>query len=177
MLCPYGCLGRGVPTSPAPHSPMMPEPGDLAPDFDGPTQTGDTLRLADLRGRPVALYFYPRDNTPGCTMQACNLRDHTEALDAAGIAVVGVSPDSAATHEGFAGRFGLPFPLVADPDHAIMERYGVWADKTLYGKLVTGVKRTTFLIGPDGRIVHVFKRPRTMNHAEEILAVWAKASA
>ena len=154
----------------------MPEPGDLAPDFDGETQSGDTVRLADFRGRPVALYFSPKDDTPGCTAQACNLRDNTEALDAAGIAVVGVSPDTAASHERFAGRFALPFPLVADPAHAIMERYGVWGDKTLYGRLITGVKRTTFLIGPDGRIVHVFKRPKTTHHAEEILAAWAKTS-
>ena len=154
---------------------MMPEPGDLAPDFEGTTQTGETIRLSDYRGRPVAVYFYPRDNTPGCTMQACNLRDRTEALDAAGIAVVGVSPDTAESHEGFAGRFGLPFPLVADTDRAIMTRYGVWGDKSFYGKLLVGVKRTTFLIGPDGRVVHVFKRPRTMSHAEEILAAWEKS--
>ena len=155
---------------------MMPVPGDLAPDFEGVTQTGETIRLSDFRGRPVALYFYPKDDTPGCTAQACNLRDRTDALDAAGIAVVGVSADDAESHERFAGRYGLPFPLVADPDHAIMERYGVWGDKSLYGRLITGVKRTTFLIGPDGRVLHVFKRPKMMNHAEEILAAWENKS-
>ena len=155
----------------------MPESGDLAPDFEGATQTGKSVRLADYRGRPVAVYFYPKDDTPGCTAQACNLRDNTEALDAAGIAVIGVSPDSADSHEGFAGRFGLPFPLVADPDHAIMTCYGVWGEKPFYGKTLIGVKRTTFLIGPDGRIVHVFKRPKTAHHAEEILAAWEKTRA
>ena len=150
----------------------MPDTGDLAPDFSGVTQTGDSVRLSDYRGRPVALYFYPKDDTPGCTAQACNLRDHTAALDAAGIAVIGVSPDSADTHEAFAGRYGLPFPLVADPDHAIMKAYGTWGEKSFYGKRLVGVKRTTFLLDGDGRIVHVFKRPRTATHAEEILAKW-----
>ena len=155
---------------------MMPVPGDLAPDFEGVTQTGETIRLSDFRGRPVALYFYPKDDTPGCTAQACNLRDRTDALDAAGIAVVGVSADDAESHERFAGRYGLPFPLVADPDRAILDKYSVWGEKSFYGKLLVGLMRTTFLIGPDGRVVHVFKRPKTARHAEEILAAWEKAS-
>ena len=150
----------------------MPAPGDLAPDFEGVTQTGGTVRLSDYRGRPVALYFYPADDTPGCTAQACNLRDHTAALDAAGIAVVGVSPDSESSHEAFAGRYGLPFPLVADPDHRVLDAYGVWGEKQFYGKTLVGLRRTTFLIGAEGRVVHVFKRPKTARHAEEILARW-----
>ena len=153
----------------------IPAPGDPAPNFEGVTQTGEPLRLSDYRGRPVALYFYPKDDTPGCTAQACNLRDRTDALDAARVAVVGVSPDSADSHERFAGRHGLPFPLVADPDHAVMDAYGVWGEKSFYGKTLVGVKRTTFLIGPDGVVAHVFKRPNTDRHAEEILAAWAKA--
>ena len=153
----------------------FPEPGDVAPDFEAVSQTGQTIRLRDYRGRPVALYAYPKDDTPGCTAQACNLRDHTEALDAAGIAVLGVSPDGEASHEAFAGRYALPFPLLADPDRAILTAYGAWGEKAFYGKVSLGVKRSTFLIGPDGRIVHVFKQPKTDRHAEEILAVWHKA--
>jgi peroxiredoxin Q/BCP len=156
--------------------PDLPRPGDLAPDFEGATQTGETLRLSDLRGRPVALYFYPADDTPGCTRQACDLRDHHGALLAAGVAVVGVSPDDAASHERFAHKYDLPFPLVADPDHEIATRYGVWGPKNLYGVLRLGLKRTTFLIGPDGRVLHVFKRPDTGAHAAEILARLAAPS-
>ncbi len=150
----------------------MPAPGDLAPDFEGVTQTGQTIRLSDFRGRPVAFYVYPKDDTPGCTAQACNLRDATTALDAAGIAVVGVSPDTAEAHERFAGRYGLPFPLVADPDREILAAYGAWGEKSFYGKLVVGVRRTTFLIDAEGVVRHVFKRPKTGQHAEEILKVW-----
>jgi peroxiredoxin Q/BCP len=147
----------------------MPRPGNLAPDFEGTTQTGERLRLSDLRGRPVALYFYPEDDTSGCTKQACNLRDHYGALLAAGVAVVGVSPDDEASHERFAEKYSLPFPLVADPKKEIAEAYGVWGPKNLYGVLRMGLKRTTFLIGPDGRVLHIFKRPNTSGHAEEIL--------
>lgn len=147
----------------------MPQPGEPAPDFEGRTQTGETLRLSGLRGQPVALYFYPKDDTPGCTKQACNLRDHTGALAEAGVAVVGVSADAVESHEAFASKYGLPFPLVADPDREVLEAYGVWGERTLYGRKVTGTKRTTFLIGPDGRVLHVFKRPKTDRHAEEIL--------
>ena len=150
--------------------PDMPRPGDLAPDFEGTTQSGEILRLSDLRGRPVALYFYPKDDTPGCTKQACNLRDHHADLLEAGVAVVGVSPDDAASHERFAGKYGLPFPLVADPDRAIAEAYGVWGEKNLYGVRRMGLKRTTFLLDAEGRVAHVFKRPDTSGHAEEILA-------
>ena len=149
---------------------IMPQPGDRAPDFEGATASGDTIRLSDYAGQTVALYFYPKDDTPGCTKQACNLRDHEAQLQAAGVAVVGVSPDDAASHERFAEKYSLGFPLVADPDHAIAERYGAWGEKNFYGKKLVGLKRTTFLIGPDGRVAHVFKRPKTAAHAEEILA-------
>ena len=145
---------------------MMPQAGERAPDFEAPTQTGEPLRLSDLRGRPVALYFYPKDDTPGCTKQACNLRDDYAALQEAGI---GVSGDEVASHERFAEKYDLPFPLVADPDHEILNAYGVWGERSLYGKKVTGTKRTTFLIGGDGTIRHVFKRPKTAEHAQEIL--------
>ena len=150
--------------------PDLPAPGDAAPDFAAPDQTGATVRLADFAGRPLALYIYPRDATPGCTAQACNLRDHAGALAEAGVAVVGVSPDGTESHQRFADTHDLPFPLLADPDKRILTAYGAWGEKTLYGRTSIGVKRTTFLIGPDGRIVHVFKRPKTGQHAQEILA-------
>ena len=147
----------------------MPAPGDLAPLFEGVTATGDTLHLETFRGQWVALYFYPKDDTPGCTKQACNLRDNTSALTDAGVAVIGVSGDSAESHEQFADKYSLPFPLIADPDRSIQLAYGVYGEKSMYGKTVVGVKRTTFLIDPDGIVRHVFKRPKTAQHAEEIL--------
>ena len=149
--------------------PEMPSAGDPAPDFAGTDAYGATVRLADFAGQPLALYVYPKDDTPGCTKQACNLRDHTRALADAGVAVVGVSPDDAASHQRFADTYGLPFPLLADPDREILTAYGAWGEKTLYGRKSVGVKRTTFLIGPDGTILHVFKRPKTDRHAQEIL--------
>ncbi len=147
----------------------MPSAGDPAPDFATTDQTGAAVRLADFAGRPLALYFYPKDDTPGCTKQACNLRDHTQDLTDAGVAVVGVSPDDSASHQRFAGKYSLPFPLLADPDKEILTAYGAWGEKNLYGRKSMGVKRTTFLIGPDGTILHVFKRPKTDRHAQEIL--------
>lgn len=145
------------------------EVGDRAPAFSAPSQGGRTVSLADYQGRKLALYFYPRDKTPGCTRQSCNLRDNTEALAKHGIAVVGVSPDDVASHESFADKYNLPFPLVADPEKEIMNAYGVWGEKNMYGRKVLGVKRTTFLIDEDGVIVHVFRRPRIASHAAEIL--------
>ena len=112
----------------------MPVPGDPAPPFEGVDQHGDTVRLQDFAGRPLALYVYPKDDTPGCTKQACNLRDHTSDLEAAGVAVVGVSPDDSASHERFADKHDLPFPLLADPDKTVLQAYGAWGEKTLYGR-------------------------------------------
>ena len=155
--------------------PEMPAPGDPAPDFEGTDQHGETVRLADFAGRTLALYIYPKDDTPGCTKQACNLRDHTDALAEAGVAVVGVSPDDEVSHQRFSDKYKLPFPLLADPDREILTAYGAWGEKNLYGKTSVGVKRTTFLIGPDGVIRHVFKRPKTAAHAEEILSKLATA--
>jgi peroxiredoxin Q/BCP len=153
----------------------MPEPGDVAPAFQGKTQSGETLKLSDYRGRRVALYFYPEDETALCTLQACSLRDGTSRLEEAGVAVIGVSPDDTKSHSDFASHHHLDFPLVADPDKKIMGAYGTWGDKTLYGRLVTGVKRWTFLIGPDGRVVDVIKRPDVRNHAEQILERFRRA--
>jgi thioredoxin-dependent peroxiredoxin len=146
------------------------EAGSEAPDFTATTSSGDTITLSELRGGRVALYFYPKDSTPGCTAQACNLRDHMAELADHDISVIGVSPDSDASHQRFAAKHELPFALIADPDRTIIEAYGVWGEKTNYGKTFMGLQRTTFLIDPDGLIAHVFKRPKTADHAAEIIS-------
>ncbi len=147
----------------------MPEAGATAPAFSGTTQDGDRIKLADYRGRRLALYFYPKDDTPGCTKQACNLRDGYQDLLKAGIAVVGVSIDDRASHEKFADKYELPFPLIADVDKKVVSAYGVYGEKSLYGRKFIGTRRTTFLIDEAGKIVHVFKRPKTADHTAEIL--------
>jgi peroxiredoxin Q/BCP len=148
----------------------MPQAGDAAPAFEGTTHDGHTLSLGDFAGSWLLLYFYPKDDTPGCTKQACNLRDHLADLKRAGVAVVGVSPDDGEAHGKFTTKYDLPFPLLADPDKTILQAYGTWGEKNLYGKKSMGVKRTSFLIDPEGVVRHVFKRPRTEAHAEEVLA-------
>lgn len=148
---------------------VMPAAGDKAPQFQGVTETGEKVKLSDYKGQKLALYFYPEDFTPGCTDQACSLRDGYGSLKKAGVAILGVSPDGEALHKNFVDEYKLPFPLVADPKHKIMEKYGTWGEKNLYGKIVVGVKRTTFLIDEDGKIVHVIKRPKVKAHAEQIL--------
>lgn len=148
----------------------MIDAGQPAPAFTLPAHTGESVTLAQLKGKPVVLYFYPKDDTPGCTKEACSFRDHWEALQAKGVVVLGVSPDPVAKHEKFAAKYQLPFPLLADPDHAVAEAYGAWGEKTLYGKKMTGILRTTFLIGADGIVKHVWKKPKTDIHAEEVLA-------
>lgn len=145
------------------------QPGDAAPPFAGTTTDGATVSLADFAGRWLALYAYPKDDTPGCTRQACSLRDGWADLTAAGVSVLGVSPDDVPQHERFAEKYDLPFPLLADPDKTVLTAYGVYGDKTLYGRLTRGVTRTTFLISPDGTIAHVFRRPNVDDHASEIL--------
>ncbi len=148
---------------------MLLEPGTPAPDFTAPDQHGQPFTLSALRGQRVALYFYPKDDTPGCTAQACDLRDNENQLAAQGIRVVGVSTDSAASHQKFAGKFGLNFPLVADEDRAIVQAYGVWQEKKNYGKTYWGTVRTTFLLDAEGRIERVIKRPDTKAHAAQLL--------
>ncbi len=145
------------------------EPGQQAPDFEAPTQEASTLRLSDYRGQWVALYFYPEDGTPGCTKQACNLRDGEARLQEAGIAVIGVSDDDVADHEAFAEAHDLSFPLVADPERTVLNAYGVYGERNMYGNTFMGTARTTYLIDPDGVIRHVFKRPKTGDHTREIL--------
>jgi len=148
----------------------MPETGDHAPDFTGVTADGSTLSLTDFEGRWLLLYFYPRDHTSGCTKQACNLRDNFGALENAGVAVVGVSDDPPEKHARFAEDYDLPFPLIADTDRVLLEAYGAFGEKNMYGIKRMGTKRTSFLIDPEGVIRHVFKRPKTGEHAEEVLA-------
>jgi peroxiredoxin Q/BCP len=153
------------------------EPGTPAPDFTAPLQNGTSLTLSDLRGQRVALYFYPKDDTPGCTRQACSLRDGYADLQAAGVTVLGVSSDDAASHERFAQKHDLPFPLVVDNDNTIAQSYGIYGERTLYGRKVVGVQRTTFLIDEQGTIADVVKRPKVDEHAEEILRRWEKLDA
>lgn len=143
--------------------------GQKAPAFTGKTATGETVRLSSFKGKKVVLYFYPQDDTPGCTAQACNLRDHHSKLLKAGFVVIGVSPDEVASHQKFTSKYKLPFSLIADPSHAILEKYGVWGEKKLYGRTYMGVQRTTFLIDEKGIIRKIFLRPDTKNHAEEVL--------
>ena len=146
------------------------EAGAKAPAFSATTFKGQKVKLTDYKGSKVVLYFYPKDATPGCTKQACNLRDNIDGLTAAGIAVIGVSPDDNASHEKFATKHELPFPLIADPDHKVIDKYGVWGEKQNYGKTYMGLQRTTFLIDEAGKIQHVFKRPKTNDHTAEILS-------
>jgi peroxiredoxin Q/BCP len=143
--------------------------GAEAPDFTLESDSGDTVSLSQLRGKPVVLYFYPRDDTPGCTTEACEFRDAWDKVKGAGAVVLGVSPDTAASHKKFKTKFRLPFPLLADPDHKVAERYGAWGERSMYGRRFQGILRTTFVIGPDGRIRKVFERVKPKGHAAEVL--------
>lgn len=142
------------------------------PDLLGLDADGKEVRLSDYPGRKVILYFYPKDSTPGCTAEACSMRDNLGALQAAGYQVIGASVDSAASHKRFAEKQGLTFPLISDPDHKLVEQMGVWGEKSMYGRKYIGTMRTTFIIGPDGRIEKIFgpKDIKTKTHAEQILA-------
>ncbi len=146
--------------------------GDTMPDLLGLDADGKEVRLSDYPGRKVILYFYPKDSTPGCTAEACNMRDNLGALQAAGYQVIGASVDSAASHKRFAEKQGLTFPLISDPDHKLVEQMGVWGEKSMYGRKYMGTFRTTFIIGPDGRIEKIYgpKDIKTKTHAEQILA-------
>ena len=146
--------------------------GDKAPAFSGKNQDGQKIALSDYKGKPVALYFYPQDDTPTCTIQACNLRDNYSLLTSKGIVVLGVSPDDEKSHLKFEQKFNLPFTLIADPDHKIIDLYGVWGKKNLYGREYMGLHRTTFLIDEKGIIRKIFLRPKNKAHAEEIVRVW-----
>lgn len=143
--------------------------GDKAPDFTATDQDGNTVSLSDFKGNKIVLYFYPKDDTPTCTVEACNLRDNYEDLTDAGFVVLGVSPDEEDKHKKFEKKYNLPFKLIADPDKKIIEKYGVWGQKNLYGVKFMGLKRTTFLIDEEGKIFKIFKKPRSAKHGEEIL--------
>jgi thioredoxin-dependent peroxiredoxin len=151
---------------------MATEPiaGDAAPEFEGVDQNGKAISLASFKGKKVALYFYPKDDTPGCTKEACNLRDNEAQLKNAGYTIVGVSVDDEKSHKKFATKYGLNFSLLPDPDHAIVDAYGVWVEKSMYGKKYMGTARVTFLIGADGRIERVIDKVKPEEHAAQILA-------
>ena len=146
--------------------------GDKAPAFKGKDQNGKSVSLADYKGKKVVLYFYPQDDTPTCTVQACNLRDNFDALKKQGFIVIGVSPDEEKKHKKFETKYHLPFTLIADPEHKIIESYGVWGQKQLYGKNYMGLHRTTFLINEKSIIKKIFLKPKSKQHTQEILAAW-----
>jgi peroxiredoxin Q/BCP len=154
----------------------MPRVGDEAPGFTLPSDRGDDVSLGSLRGRPVVLYFYPKDDTSGCTTQACEFRDSWAEVQARGAVVLGVSPDNIASHEKFRDKFSLPFPLLADEDHAVAEAYGAWGEKSMYGRKYQGILRTTFIIDAAGRIAHVFEKVKPKGHAAEVLDALASGA-
>ena len=148
----------------------MLQEGDIAPELSLNSDAGDTIRLADLRGRRVVLFFYPKDDTSGCTKEACGFRDAKTELEARGVVVLGVSPDGVDSHGRFRDKYALNFPLLADTNHSVAEAYGAWGAKKLYGREYEGVLRSTFLIGADGRIEKIYRKVKPAGHAEEILA-------
>jgi len=148
---------------------MSVEEGAVAPDFSLKTADGETVTLSEQRGKTVVLYFYPKDDTPGCTAQACSFRDNIASLTSHGVTVLGVSPDSEKSHKKFVEKFDLPFPLLADTDHAVADAYGVWAEKSMYGKKYFGIERTTFIINKDGVVQKVFPKVKVPGHVEEVL--------
>jgi peroxiredoxin Q/BCP len=143
--------------------------GDIAPDFELPRDGGDTFRLAGMRGKPVVLFFYPKDNTSGCTTEAIAFSQLKAEFEKAGAAVVGISPDSAKSHDRFKAKHGLTVDLASDEEKSVAEAYGVWAQKSMYGRTFMGVVRTTFLIGADGRIAAIWPKVRVRGHAEAVL--------
>ncbi|MEL7239167.1 MAG: thioredoxin-dependent thiol peroxidase [Planctomycetota bacterium] len=149
---------------------LYPAAGKKAPAFNLPSSTGEKIKLSDYAGQTVVLYFYPKADTPGCTKQACGFRDSKDAYEKAGIVVLGVSPDPEAKVTKFAEKYDLNFPLLADEDHKICEKYGVWQEKSMYGKTYHGAARTTFVIGEDGKIAHVFAKVKPAGHEEMVLA-------
>ena len=148
--------------------------GQPAPDFQLTSDSGETVRLSDLRGKAVVLYFYPRDDTPGCTKQACAIRDTWDDFRATGAEVFGVSPDGEASHAAFREKHGLPFTLLTDPDHTLAERYGFWVQKSMMGKKFMGVERSTVVIAPDGTVARIFRKVKPGEHAALVLGALAQ---
>lgn len=149
---------------------LMVQEKEQAPDFTVKTDEGKDLKLSGLRGKPVVLYFYPKDDTPGCTIEACELRDAFPRFKKSDAVILGVSPDDVASHQKFKKKFELPFTLLADTDHQIAERYGVWVEKSMYGKTYWGVQRATFVIDPKGTVAKVFPKVKPEGHAAEVEA-------
>jgi len=143
--------------------------GDTAPDFEVKNQHGELVKLSGFRGKKVVLYFYPKDDTPGCTAQACNLRDNYDALLKQGYVVLGVSVDNEKKHQKFIEKYELPFPLLADTEHEIVEKYGVWQEKSMYGRKYMGTMRYTFVINEEGKIEEIITKVDTKNHAAQVL--------
>lgn len=156
-------------STPAAAPAAVPQPGDPAPDFDLLGDDGQPHRLADFRGKRVVLYFYPKDNTPGCTQEACDFRDQQAQLLARGGVVIGLSPDSVASHKRFKEKFALPFLLLSDPDALVAQRYGAYGEKNMYGKKMTGIIRSTFVIDETGRLVAAHRKVSVKGHAEAIV--------
>ncbi|HAH38723.1 MAG TPA: thioredoxin-dependent thiol peroxidase [Algoriphagus sp.] len=148
---------------------MSLEVGQKAPDFEAKIETGETIKLSDFKGKKVILYFYPKDNTPGCTAQACNLRDNYEALQKAGYVVLGISSDSEKSHQKFIDKQELPFSLIADEDKKVHELYGTWVEKSMYGRKYMGTARTTFVIDEEGKIEEIIEKVKTKEHTAQIL--------
>lgn len=148
--------------------------GQKAPAFSGKDQNGNKISLADFKGKKVVLYFYPQDSTPTCTVQACNLRDNYALLTKEGFIIIGVSPDDEKSHKKFEAKNELPFSLIADINHVIIEKYGVWGEKQMYGRKYMGLHRTTFVIDEKGIIKTIFLKPKSKSHAEEIVAAYNK---
>jgi thioredoxin-dependent peroxiredoxin len=147
----------------------MVEEGKPAPDFELTSDSGETVRLSDLKGQPVVVYFYPRDDTPGCTAQACGIRDNYETFGERGAVVLGISPDDESSHVKFKQKYGLPFTLLADPDHRVADQYGVWGERSMYGKTYMGIERSTFVIDPEGNVARVLRRVKPDTHADQVL--------
>lgn len=147
----------------------MPSESEAAPEFTLQDQNGDSVSLSDFRGRKVVLYFYPKDDTPGCTTQACELRDSAATFDTRGAVILGISPDGVASHRRFADKFDLPFPLLADVDHKVAEAYDVWKEKSMYGRTYWGNERTTFVIDEQGRIAKVLPKVKPAEHVDRVL--------
>ena len=150
------------------------EPGTRAPAFQLKDDQGRTVKLSDFKGRPVVLYFYPKDDTPGCTKEACAFRDASSRLEKLGAVVLGVSPDAVESHAKFRDKYHLNFPLLSDPQHRVAEKYGAWREKNMYGKKTMGIQRSTYLIGPDGKIAKVWKRVRVDGHDRQVLEALAE---
>ncbi|MEX0883153.1 MAG: thioredoxin-dependent thiol peroxidase [Cyclobacteriaceae bacterium] len=148
---------------------MALEIGQKAPDFESVDQDGNTIRLSDFKGKKVVLYFYPKDNTPGCTTQACNLRDNYEALQKAGYVVLGISSDSGKSHKKFIEKHELPFSLIADEDKSVHEKYHTWVEKNMYGRRYMGTARTTFIINEEGIIEEIIDKVKTKEHTNQII--------